>query len=264
MDGHSSTPPDTLARLRHAWDAAAPHFDAEPGHRLSEPVRAAWRRLLGPAFARLGGDRPLQIVEVGAGTGEMSMLLAGMGHAVTAVDISPAMLARAGNKARERGLQVHFMEAPADAMHVQDGGADVVFARDVLWALPDPHAALREWYRILRAGGMVAVADGWWNPPDPMARTRRRIGSAVRQVLEWNRPPTLARALAGLDGPLTGGVSAYSIRYYLDTAGFERLRVRDLAAIRAATRGSLPLWRWIDQPQYTWLATGFKPEAGPS
>jgi hypothetical protein len=57
---------------------------------------------------------------------------------------------------------------------------------------------------------------------------------------------------------LSGGVSPYSIRYYLDTAGFERLRVRDLAAIRAAARQDLPIWRWVDQPRYTWLATGFK------
>ena len=259
MDGQSTTQRDTTAHLRRAWDAAADHFDAEPGHRLSEPVRAAWRRLLAPAFARLGGNS-LQIVEVGAGTGEMTMVLAEMGHQLTAVDISPAMLARASAKVRERGLQARFMEAAADAIDVPVGSADVIFARDLLWALPDPHATLREWYRIVRAGGMIMVADGWWNPPDGLARTRRRVGSTVRRLFEWNRPSYLSEALAGISGPLSDGLSAYSIRYYLDTAGFERIRVRDLTAIRAAARWSVPLWRWLDQPQYTWLATGFKPE----
>ncbi len=53
-------------------------------------------------------DRP--VLEVGCGTGRIAVELAAHGHAVTGIDPSPAMLARAHRRAEERGVVVRFIE----------------------------------------------------------------------------------------------------------------------------------------------------------
>ena len=42
------------------------------------------------------------------------------------------------------------------------GAYDVVLTRHVLWALPDPSAALARWARLLRPGGRLLLVEGWW------------------------------------------------------------------------------------------------------
>jgi SAM-dependent methyltransferase len=206
------------------------------------------------------GEQPLRVVDVGTGTGEMALLMAGMGLRVTGVDLSPSMLAEARRKAAEQDLAVTLLEGRADRLPLADASADVVFSRHLFWTLPSPRAALREWVRVVRPGGMVAVADGWWDEPGQVMRLRRAVGGALRRWLEPQRHGHAGyEALRGRL-PLAGGVSPYSIRYWLDSVDLERIRVRDLAAVRAAERASIPPWLRIDRARFTYLATAYRPE----
>lgn len=59
------------------WDARAAAFDDEPDHGLRDPeVRAAWSDRL---RAWLPED-PADLLDLGCGTGSMSLLAAGQGH----------------------------------------------------------------------------------------------------------------------------------------------------------------------------------------
>src|SRR5207245_192630 len=104
-------------------------------------------------------------------------------HQVTGVDLSPAMLVAAREKAEKLGLPITLLEARADQVPLPDGTFNAVFSRHLLWTLPKPRAALREWARVVRPGGIVAVADGWWNEPGREMRLRRAVGSRLRRVL---------------------------------------------------------------------------------
>jgi SAM-dependent methyltransferase len=142
------------------WDAEAATFDEEPDHGLRDPaVRAAWSGLL---RAHLPAP-PADVVDLGCGTGSLSVLLAEDGHAVQGVDASAPMVAAAEAKARAAGVAAAFREGDAAAPPYPAGSADVVLSRHVLWALPDPDEALRRWVGLLRPGGRLVLIEGRWS-----------------------------------------------------------------------------------------------------
>jgi SAM-dependent methyltransferase len=140
------------------WDEAAGSFDDEPDHGLTDPaVRDAWRVLIGEALP----PAPARVLDLGCGTGTLSALVAGLGHRVHGVDLSGAMLARARHKAA--GAAATFARGDADLPPVRAGSVDVVLCRHVLWALPDPAAAVRRWLALLASGGRLVLVEGRWS-----------------------------------------------------------------------------------------------------
>jgi ubiquinone/menaquinone biosynthesis C-methylase UbiE len=251
---------DIYARIKAAWDQDAARYDRRPGHGiLSDRERAAWRQMLAGILDPLQAGVPLRIADVGTGTGSIALLLADMGNKVTAVDLSPAMLDKGRLKAELLGLDMQFVEANAIDLPLDTSSVDVVISRHLFWTLPKPVETLREWVRVVRPGGIVAVADGWWNEPTATMAWRRAVGTTIRRVLPGHHTGHPGYADLHRDLPVVGGVSPYTIRYYLDQAGLERLKVRDLRRIRAAERRSTPPWFWIDMARFTWLASGYKP-----
>ena len=140
------------------WDNEAATFDDAADHGLhDESVRAAWRELL---LARLPAT-PARVADLGCGTGTLSLLLADEGYAVDGVDFSPEMVRRAQAKAGSRA-DVRFVVADAAAPPLQPSTYDVVLCRHVLWAMPDPEAALRTWADVLAPGGRLVLVEGRW------------------------------------------------------------------------------------------------------
>ncbi|MFB9630396.1 class I SAM-dependent methyltransferase [Nonomuraea helvata] len=141
------------------WDAAAPTFDEEPDHGLrAERTRAAWDRRL-RAWAP---PAPAGILDVGCGTGSLSVLLAAAGHRVTGVDLAPQMIDHARAKLSAAGLEGRFLVGDAAAPPTGDERFDVVLCRHLVWTLPDPRAALGEWVSRLRPGGRLVLVEGRW------------------------------------------------------------------------------------------------------
>jgi SAM-dependent methyltransferase len=98
-------------------------------------------------------------MDVGAGTGFLSLLLAGQGYEVTAVDVSPGMLGRLQAKAASRGLSIRVVEA--DAVSPPAGPFDAVVERHLLWTLPDPGAALAAWRQVAAECRLVVIEGSW-------------------------------------------------------------------------------------------------------
>ncbi|WP_194395763.1 class I SAM-dependent methyltransferase [Microbacterium atlanticum] len=162
------------------WDAEAEAFDEAADHGLRDPaVREAWRALLVSLIA----PPPLTIVDLGCGTGSLSVLLAELGHDVTGVDFSPAMIERARDKGRSAGVAVRFLRADASAPPLPAGQFDVVVSRHVLWAMRDPAAALGAWVDLLRPGGRIVLIEGRWHTGAglPAAGARRLVAEAGLQ-----------------------------------------------------------------------------------
>ncbi len=142
------------------WDGQAQTFDDEPDHGLRDPgVRAAWARLLQPEIP----PAPASVADLGSGTGSLSCLLAEAGHDVRGVDLAPRMVQAARAKATAAGLRAAFEVGDADNPDLPDGVFDVVLVRHVLWALPDPDAAVARWVRLLRDDGRLLIVEGRWN-----------------------------------------------------------------------------------------------------
>lgn len=110
------------------------------------------------AVTALLGERPLRVLDLGAGTGLLTDQLLAAGHEVIAVDPSAPMLAQLG----ARLPQVTAHVGGAEALPVPDASVDAVVAGQAAhWFDPAPTAA--ELRRVLRPGGVV----GWvWNTRD--------------------------------------------------------------------------------------------------
>jgi ubiquinone/menaquinone biosynthesis C-methylase UbiE len=145
------------------WDAQAASFDDEPDHGLRDPeVRRAWARRLASWLPARASD----VLDLGCGTGSLSLLAAEQGHRVTGVDASPAMVDRA--RAKLAGRDAAFLVGDAAAPPVGEQRFDVVLVRHVLWALPDPGRALRHWRGLLRPGGRLVLIEGVWGTATPV------------------------------------------------------------------------------------------------
>jgi SAM-dependent methyltransferase len=144
------------------WGRRAAGFDADFGHSIRTAAeRAAWDRILDLV---VGGRGTLDALDVGCGTGFLSLELAGRGHRVTGIDFAPQMLAEARKKAMAQGVAVRFEEGDAEQLPFAEGSFDLVMTRHVLWTLPHPEQAIDEWIRVLRPGGRLAAMDSQFDP----------------------------------------------------------------------------------------------------
>ena len=145
------------------WDEAAATFDDEPDHGLRDTVvREAWAARLRSWLP----DRPADVLDLGCGTGSVSLLAVEQGHRVTGVDLSPAMVEQA--RAKLAGRDAVFLVGDAGSPPVGEERFDVVVVRHVLWTLPDPARVLRHWRGLLRAGGRMVLVEGVWGTVSPV------------------------------------------------------------------------------------------------
>ena len=233
------------ASIVKAWDRGVEDYDELVAHgRLSRTEADAWKS----ALARLLPPAPAKVLEVGAGTGVMSLLLAEVGYSVTATDISNGMLDEARRKASDRRLAIAFQIADAEALPFSDGSFDAVFGRHILWTLPHPDRALSEWHRVLQPGGRLALVDSLAAPPslagklqgiasDLLLRLRRPTGTGHRYSHQ------IHEAL-----PLAGNGDPRRYTTLIEQAGFELTATETLDRLKALELQAMPLAeRWHAQ-----------------
>lgn len=148
-----------LTNVRTIWDREAATFDAEPDHGLRDPVvKAAWRQLL----AQWLPPTPGHVLDLGCGTGSMSVLAAELGHTVMGIDCSPAMIERAQAKATLHDLTITFQVMDAANPTITPTHVDALICRHLLWALPEPATVLAHWQKLLKPAGRLLLIEGFW------------------------------------------------------------------------------------------------------
>lgn len=128
---------------------------------LAGPLFEPWAREL---LAFGGPSVGATVLDVACGPGTVARVAAaavGVGGAVTASDISPAMLAVARGRAPVAGsAPIEFVEASALELPMGDSSFEFVLCQQGLQFFPDRGAAVAEFRRVLRPGG-VALASVW-------------------------------------------------------------------------------------------------------
>lgn len=146
--------------LRQQWDDLAASFDNEPDHGLRNPaVLAAWTALLRDSLTDIDGS----VLDVGCGTGSLSVVLANLGYQVTGIDFSSAMIARATTKAHDAGYVIPFHVMDAANPTLSASQFDAIVCRHLLWALPNPTQVLSRWEALLKPGGRLLIIEGFWH-----------------------------------------------------------------------------------------------------
>lgn len=110
----------------------------------------------------LPASRRLCILDAGTGPGLFSLILAGMGHQVTAIDFSKEMLQKAKENAGTLASLIDFQQMDVQQLIFPSDTFDAVVSRDVTWNLQNPAKAYCEWYRVLKQGGTLINFDAGW------------------------------------------------------------------------------------------------------
>ena len=124
---------------------------------------------------------------MGTGAGFLALIFAEMGHKVTGVDLSAGMLEKAKYNAENMGLEVNFFYGDAENLPFEDNSFDLVVNKFLLWTLPQPSCAVREWRRVLKTGGRLLAIDGDWFDPKPSRRIMRLVSECTERFVKKNR-----------------------------------------------------------------------------
>jgi ubiquinone/menaquinone biosynthesis C-methylase UbiE len=109
-------------------------------------------------FALLPDIEGRQVLEVGCGTGNISLALARRGARVVGLDVSGPMLAAAQHKGRQQGFSLPLIQCLAGFLPFSEAIFDGVISILALDFIPDRLGALREMVRVLRPGGFLVLA----------------------------------------------------------------------------------------------------------
>lgn len=137
------------------WTKDSSFYDNYPEHGLTRREEELWEMFLKKEI----GECPKAILDVGCGTGSIALILAGLGHDVSGIDLSEGMLSVCEKKATFRGLPIHIQVGDAEALPFPDQSFDIITSRWVLWTLLRPDIAMSEWKRVLRPGGKILAFD---------------------------------------------------------------------------------------------------------
>jgi SAM-dependent methyltransferase len=103
------------------------------------------------------------VLDLGCGAGTDLLIAAqmvGAGGCAIGVDMTPAMLERAGQSAGAMGLtNVELHESLIESLPLPDEAVDVVISNGVIDLVPDKDAVFAELDRVLRPGGRLQLAD---------------------------------------------------------------------------------------------------------
>ena len=114
-------------------------------------------------LAGLDGSRPLEIADIGCGTGAASLELARMLDArITAVDFLPSFLDVLRQRAQAQGLgRIITLEASRDALPFTDASFDVIWSEGAVYNMGF-EAGIAAWKRFLKPGGKLVLSEITW------------------------------------------------------------------------------------------------------
>ncbi len=202
---------DLKDQIRTYWHERAAAFDSIASHRKEADI---WDQAL--ALAVNHAPKRSAVLDLGAGTGACALTMARLGHRVTAVDIAPAMLEQLELRAAAEGLSIETLAADVETLTMPSGSVDLATMRNLLWTLPRPEQVLQNLRKALRPGGVLLIADGFWDH-DLSEHAPGDTHWSHERFIELYRP--IANEL-----PYCRGVGKATIDRLVTAAGFTGLK----------------------------------------
>jgi ubiquinone/menaquinone biosynthesis C-methylase UbiE len=169
----------------------------------------------------------MKVLELGCGTGYLTRELAATGASITAIDISPDLLAAARRECA--AANIHFELQNAYDLTFPGASFDSIVGSSVLHHL-EIDAALAQVYRVLRPGGTIRFTEP--NMLNPQIAIQKNVSFLKRKLG---------------DSPDETAFSRWPLRRRLERAGFRRVRIQpfDFLHPRVPPRG-IPIVQAIE------------------
>jgi SAM-dependent methyltransferase len=117
---------------------------------------------------RLGPRPGVRWLDLACGTGAVAERAAAHGAEVTGVDLAPALVETAKERAGELGLEIDYRVGDCERLELPDASFDTVSSTCGVMFAPDHAATARELARVTRVGGRIVLAN--WMPTGGVAR----------------------------------------------------------------------------------------------
>jgi SAM-dependent methyltransferase len=172
----------------------------------------------------IAGLRPGEtVLDLGSGAGFDCFLAAkqvGPSGRILGVDMTPAMVTKArANAERVEARNVEFRLGEIEHLPVADASVDVILSNCVINLSPDKDAVFRDAFRVLRAGGRLAISDV----------------VAIRPI-----PEDLQGRIEAFTGCVAGAAAVDDLARMLREAGFEGVHITPRADISACIADWMP------------------------
>jgi SAM-dependent methyltransferase len=144
---------------RATWDRLSDDYQTRHAEFIGrpEPRWGMWQ-LPESELAILGGVAGLDVLELGCGSAQWSILLAQQGARCVGLDNSARQLEYAYELMAEAGADFPLVHAPAEEVPLADASFDVVFCDHGAMTFGDPYRTVPEAARLLRPGGLFAFS----------------------------------------------------------------------------------------------------------
>ncbi len=175
----------------------------------------------------------MRVLDVAAGTGNASLPAARRGAAVTASDLTPALLEAGRGIAESEGLELEWVEADAENLPFADESFDVVMSAIGVMFAPHHQAAADELVRVCRTGGTIGLLS--WTPEGMLGALFRTMKPFAPPPPPGAQPPPLWGGEEHLRGLLGDRVELHTVeRGVLEITAFPQR-----AGVRRALQGVL-------------------------
>jgi len=138
----------------------------------------------------INSSKGKKVLDAGAGTGRISMKLAKIGAEVTALDISPEMLA----KLKQKNHNIKIVEGDMEDMPFKDDSFDMIFSSLAIVHLKKVEPFLDECYRILKDNGVLVLVNIHYRKPLTLKDAKGKYSIECYNHF----PPRVRKAAEGL------------------------------------------------------------------
>ena len=174
------------------------------------------------------------MLDVAAGDGNAAVAAARRGARVVASDLTPSMVELGRARCEAEGLPIEWVEADAEALPFADARFDRVLSCFGAMFAPRPQVTAAELFRVLRPGGVVALAN--WTPES-------FIGRAIAATAALMPPPP-----EGVPAPTDWGVEGVVRERLADLASDVRVERRSVAMTHPSVDAMLEFQRLHNGP----------------
>ena len=181
---------EMMQRIIAYWSKRADSYSKLNVEELGWGMNEKWLETMEACFPDKPKDE-VRILDIGAGPGFFSILLAMAGYRPDAADCTEEMLEEAKKNAGAYREKISFHLMNADHLGFADETFDVVVNRNLTWNLQNPCVCYQEWMRVLKPGGKLLVFDANWyhylyDEKAKEAYDRDREAAAKEAIIDFN------------------------------------------------------------------------------